>query len=82
MFFFFVIFVHRQVIPSAGLEETDADGEPVLRVPLGGQGKIYGVVAVPDTCPTLYSHCRLDAGGCNVTAELCLPSASHGRVCV
>ena len=40
----------RKTIKSASKDEADKT-EISLQVPLGGQGKLYGIVAVPETCP-------------------------------
>ncbi len=70
----------EKVIRSAHLETGEAG--PSLPVPLGGQGKIYAVVAVPATCPPIFTHCQQGAGGCQARQQLCLPSASTGRTCL
>lgn len=41
---------NRKTIKSASKDENDKE-KISLQVPLGGQGKLYGIVAVPETCP-------------------------------
>ena len=41
---------NRKTIKSASKDENDKENIS-LKVPLGGQGKLYGIVAVPETCP-------------------------------
>ena len=41
---------NRKTIKSASKDENDKENIS-LQVPLGGQGKLYGIVAVPETCP-------------------------------
>lgn len=39
------------MIKSALKNEEAVSPDISLPVPLGGQGKLYGIVAVPETCP-------------------------------
>ncbi|KAK3852669.1 hypothetical protein Pcinc_040754 [Petrolisthes cinctipes] len=48
--------------------------------PLGGSGKLYGVVAVPETCPPVSNVCGVSDGGCP-PSHLCLPNGRGGRTC-
>lgn len=52
--------------------------EPIV-APIGGSGKIFGIVAVPEICPKLTSPCSVQNGGC---PNLCLPNGRGGRSCV
>ncbi|CAG2055236.1 unnamed protein product [Timema podura] len=50
-------------------------------VPLGGSGKLYGIVAVPEHCHRQSNVCQFDNGQCS-TGHLCLPNGSGGRSCL
>nr|CAD7267149.1 unnamed protein product [Timema shepardi] len=50
-------------------------------VPLGGSGKLYGIVAVPEHCHRQSNVCQFDNGQCS-SGHLCLPNGSGGRSCV
>jgi len=52
-----------------------------LRVPFGGQGKLYGIVAVPEICPRVFSMCQAGHGGCS-TDQICLPNGSSSTTCL
>ncbi|KAG8236148.1 hypothetical protein J437_LFUL001582 [Ladona fulva] len=52
-----------------------------IDVPLGGSGKIYGVVAVPEQCPQMYNLCQYETSPCP-EGHLCLPNGRGGRSCV
>ncbi|XP_012271445.1 nidogen-2 isoform X2 [Orussus abietinus] len=52
-----------------------------LNVPPGGNGKLYGVVAVPETCPRVSNVCQFENGRCTKD-QLCLPDGQGGRTCV
>nr|XP_045605047.1 nidogen-like isoform X1 [Procambarus clarkii]XP_045605056.1 nidogen-like isoform X1 [Procambarus clarkii] len=53
---------------------------PVRVPPPGGSGKLYGIVAVPPTCPPVSNVCAASDGGCPET-HLCLPNGRRGRTC-
>lgn len=42
--------MNRKTIKGA-LKTENEEASISLKVPLGGQGKLYGIVAVPETCP-------------------------------
>lgn len=48
--------------------------------PPGGSGKLYGISAVPPSCPPVSNVCAVDDGGCPDT-HLCLPNSHGGRTC-
>ncbi|XP_045101280.1 nidogen-like [Portunus trituberculatus] len=48
--------------------------------PPGGSGKLYGIAAVPASCPPVSNFCALDDGGCP-SSHLCLPNINGGRTC-
>ncbi|XP_064621672.1 nidogen-1-like isoform X2 [Lineus longissimus] len=52
-------------------------GEP-LKLPVGGNGRLYGVTAVRKNCPRGTNACALQNGGCRF---LCLPTPNGGRTC-
>ncbi|XP_023223735.1 nidogen-1-like [Centruroides sculpturatus] len=63
------------------IQKVDKNGgtaEP-LEIPLGGNGKLYGIVSVPYQCPQINNVCGSFNGGCN---HLCLPDGKGGRTCV
>ncbi|KAI9561912.1 hypothetical protein GHT06_012874 [Daphnia sinensis] len=70
----------EKTIKSASKDENDTDNIS-LQVPLGGQGKLYGIVAVPETCPRVQSTCQVASGGCNAE-QICLPNGTNGRTCL
>ncbi|GAB6025426.1 hypothetical protein CHUAL_011172 [Chamberlinius hualienensis] len=49
-----------------------------LEPPLGGGGRLYGVVAVPDRCIRVSNACAVQNGGCR---HLCLPNVEQSRTC-
>ncbi|XP_067009862.1 nidogen isoform X2 [Anabrus simplex] len=52
-----------------------------LTVPLGGNGKLYGIVAVPEQCPRSSNACQFENGQCG-EGRLCLPNGAGSRSCV
>ncbi|XP_011138379.1 nidogen-2 isoform X2 [Harpegnathos saltator] len=52
-----------------------------LSVPPGGSGKLYGIVVVPESCPSATNVCQYDNGRCSKD-QLCLPDGQAGRTCV
>jgi len=54
--------------------------DPSRPAPPGGSGRLYGIVAVPDSCPPVSNACQTERGGCP-PHMLCLPNASGGRTC-
>jgi len=46
---------------------------------IGGSGKLYGIVAIPQSCPWGDTACKTNNGGCK---HLCLPNSRSSRVCV
>lgn len=59
------------------VDRNGGTAEP-LKLPLGGNGKLYGITAVSDKCPQLANACSHQNGGCR---HLCLPSGQWGRTC-
>ncbi|XP_069945612.1 nidogen isoform X2 [Cherax quadricarinatus] len=53
---------------------------PARAPPPGGSGKLYGIVAVPPSCPPVSNVCAVSDGGCPNT-HLCLPNGRRGRTC-
>lgn len=51
-----------------------------LEVPLGGNGNLFGIIAVPDRCPRLSNACQVD-DTCP-DGYLCLPNGRGGRTCM
>ncbi|RWS16291.1 Nidogen-1-like protein [Dinothrombium tinctorium] len=49
-----------------------------LELPLGGNGRAYGIVTVPEQCPLMNNACSVKNGGCDY---LCLPNSRGGRSC-
>ena len=49
----------------------------VLEIPLGGNGKLYGIVTIPRQCPRVTNHCSINNGECK---HICLPNG-RGRTC-
>lgn len=47
--------------------------------PLGGNSKLYGIVAVLERCPRVSNQCAVNNGGCRY---LCLPNGHDGRTCM
>lgn len=52
-----------------------------ITVPLGGSGKMYGIVSVPEHCLRLSNACQFQSGTCG-EGYLCLPNGVGGRSCV
>ncbi|XP_064478042.1 nidogen-1-like [Ornithodoros turicata] len=63
-------FIHR-------VDRNGGNSDP-LPLPLGSNGKLYGITAVPAQCPPLANACSHQNGGCR---HLCLPSGQWGRTC-
>lgn len=62
------------------IQKVDKNGgsaEP-LKIPLGGNGKLYGIVSVPYQCPQMSNTCGGFNGGCN---HFCLPNGKGGHTC-
>lgn len=59
------------------VDRNGGTAEP-LQLPLGGNGKLYGITAVTTQCPQLANACSHQNGGCR---HLCLPSGQWGRTC-
>jgi nidogen (entactin) len=49
-----------------------------LELPLGGNGKVYGIVTIPEQCPQMSNPCAVKNGGCR---HICLPNGRGGRTC-
>ncbi|XP_015172869.1 PREDICTED: nidogen-2 isoform X3 [Polistes dominula] len=54
--------------------------QPALSIPPGGNGKLYGIAVVPETCPRVTNVCQYANGRCNKD-QLCLPDGQGGRTC-
>lgn len=65
-----------------GVPSIDLNGGEVkdaLKLPVGGNGRLYGVAAVGEFCPRVTNAChRSYNGGCRY---LCLPTPNGGRTC-
>ncbi|RNA23250.1 nidogen-1-like isoform X2 [Brachionus plicatilis] len=62
------------------IQNVDKDGNigmPMKLAP-GGNGRVYGVVAVKNSCQKGTNACDRTNGGCN---QLCLPRPDHTRQC-
>ncbi|ESO97555.1 hypothetical protein LOTGIDRAFT_208735 [Lottia gigantea] len=57
--------------------DTGASGN--LNLAPGGNGKLYGITAVRNTCPQITNACSFNNGGCRF---LCLPTPRGGRKCM
>uniref|UniRef100_A0A914VJR1 Uncharacterized protein n=1 Tax=Plectus sambesii TaxID=2011161 RepID=A0A914VJR1_9BILA len=55
------------------------EGYTSFQASIGGSGKVYGIVAVPDKCHGTDTECANNNGGC---PYLCLPKAAGGVSCV
>ncbi|XP_072765184.1 nidogen isoform X3 [Anoplolepis gracilipes] len=60
--------------------KTNGERRTPLSVPPGGSGKLYGIVAVPESCPRITNVCQYENGRCNKD-QLCLPDGQGGRTC-
>ncbi|UYV80529.1 NID1 [Cordylochernes scorpioides] len=62
------------------IQRVDKNGGEVerLELPLGGNGKLFGLVAAPAQCPRVSNPCAVQNGNC---PHLCLPNGRGGRVC-
>ncbi|XP_062604167.1 nidogen-1-like, partial [Saccostrea cucullata] len=58
---------------SRGVRPTSS-----LQLPVGGNGKLYGITSV-SSCPRINNACSLNNGGCRF---LCLPTPNGGRTCM
>ncbi|KAE8752468.1 hypothetical protein FOCC_FOCC000590 [Frankliniella occidentalis] len=54
---------------------------PAKEVPLGGSGKMYGLVLVPEECRRMSNPCGWQRGYCNPD-QICLPDGHQNRRCV
>lgn len=59
----------------------DGAARPAKDVPLGGSGKMYGLVVVPETCRRMSSPCGWQRGYCSPD-QICLPDGHQNRRCV
>ncbi|XP_022236167.1 nidogen-1-like isoform X2 [Limulus polyphemus] len=59
------------------VNRNGGDAEP-LELPLGGNGKLYGITSVPSQCPRVTTLCASHNGGCQY---LCLPNGNGQRTC-
>ncbi|XP_071454679.1 nidogen-like isoform X2 [Hetaerina americana] len=59
------------------------NGEPnkSIDVPLGGSGKLYAIVTVPEECKRLYNLCQYNTSPCP-EGHICMPNGRGGRSCV
>ncbi|XP_076628478.1 nidogen isoform X5 [Colletes latitarsis] len=60
--------------------KSSGDRKPAISIPPGGSGKLYGIVAVPESCPRVTNACQYENGKCNKD-QLCLPDGQGGRTC-
>ncbi|XP_076766279.1 nidogen [Xylocopa sonorina] len=60
---------------------SSGDRMQAIPVPPGGNDKLYGIVAVPETCPRVTNVCQVENGRCN-KEQLCLPNGQGGRSCL
>ncbi|XP_077526429.1 nidogen [Haemaphysalis longicornis] len=65
-------------IPFIHMVDRNGGTAEPLKLPLGGNGKLYGITAVSERCPQLTNACSHMNGGCR---HLCLPSGQWGRTC-
>lgn len=52
-----------------------------LKLPAGGNGKVYDILTVPKQCPQMNNACAVANGGCKAPADICLPTETGGRTC-
>ncbi|KAK0096570.1 hypothetical protein PV326_005114 [Microctonus aethiopoides] len=62
------------------ISKTTNEMEKSLSIPPGGSGKLYGIVAVPESCPRVSNVCQYENGRCHKD-QLCLPDGQGGRTC-
>jgi nidogen (entactin) len=67
----------RQTLPNVNKMLAQTPNED-LNLPLGANGRLYGVTAVKTACPSGTNPCSYNNGGCRF---LCLPSSKGGRTC-
>ncbi|XP_065308786.1 nidogen-like [Dermacentor albipictus] len=65
-------------IPFIHMVDRNGGTAEPLKLPLGGNGKLYGITAVSEKCPQLTNACSHLNGRCR---HLCLPSGQWGRTC-
>ncbi|XP_069687047.1 nidogen [Periplaneta americana] len=70
---------HTQKIESA--QRPSGHTNKPISVPLGGSGKMYGIVSVPEYCPRMSNACQFQSASCG-EGHLCLPNGTGGRSCV
>ncbi|KAK3595925.1 hypothetical protein CHS0354_032433 [Potamilus streckersoni] len=64
-----------------GIPNINRDGgnrNEDLPLPVGGNGRLYGITSVREYCPRLSNYCMRNNGGCRF---LCLPTPNGGRTC-
>jgi len=64
-------------LPS--IDKYGGEANAPLQLPEGGNGRMYGLVAVRETCPPVSNACVNNNGGCRF---LCLPTPNGGHTCL
>ncbi|WAR19053.1 NDG-like protein [Mya arenaria] len=62
----------------SSVDVNSGEAGDVLTLPVGGNGRLYGLTSIGEFCPRITNACFRNNGGCRY---LCLPTPNGGRTC-